>query len=837
MKIQKTRGEHVLIKTVKILFALVMVLSIALPFNQPAAAVATSNSAVIGKSLQNKLSTATGKLEVIVTFHGSGTPTAEHLQLVKGVGITSAVSLKSLPMVGAAATPSQIEQLALKEQVRSIFFNEKLSYYNADATALTGVDKVRTDSSMTKANGGLPFSGKGVGVVVNDSGVDGTHKDHELGKNLVQNVMASTNLHSLLGVVPISYQENVPNTDTNSGHGTHVAGTVGGTGTMSGGKYEGAAPGADLIGYGSGAALFVLDGIGGFDYAIAHQAKYNIRVITNSWGSSGDFEPEHPINIASKAAYDRGITVLFAAGNEGPGENTHNPYAKAPWVISVAAGDKSGKLADFSSRGTKDSGGTFEMDGKSWTWKDEPSITAPGVNIVSTRVIAPVSSLGATDDAEGIEPAYIPYYTTMSGTSMATPHVAGITALLLEADPTLTPQEIKDVLQKTATNMPGLEPWEAGTGYVNAYAAMDAVVHSGKYGETVNAAKTFNSNAEISSSKEKFELTYDPAALASTNQHKFSVSNGLTTLVARVNANGIDEETGNPVNLVLIDPDGKEYSSGVSLLFPLETSRTVVVDAPRAGEWKLEIRGLRGAEENPTNGAGLPEDMDGTITFKSASGYTGLSDINGHAASAAIQTAVSERLVDGYSDGSYKPDQLLTRAELAEFLVMGAEIRQSTYSKTASFSDVTASDAPFVNAAAARGGAFRDGKQTSKGVVLPKPDGTFAPDGSVNRSELAYSLVQALGLEKQAGEVNTDELSVQYGDMRVSLDDAAEIPQELKGYVQLALDLNLLNAYFTVEQGPYDLEPVVHATFKPEEELTRGDYAVAAVRYYHAFLK
>ncbi|MBW9234204.1 S8 family serine peptidase, partial [Leptospira santarosai] len=281
--------------------------------------------------------------------------------------------------------------------------NSKLSYSNYDATQLTGVDKARTDAAMKKANGGFPLTGKGVGVVVNDSGVDGTHKDHELGKNLIQNVMGSTNLNSLEPeLLPITYTENVPNTDTNSGHGTHVAGTVGGTGASSGGKYEGAAPGANLVGYGSGAALFVLDGIGGFDYAITHQTQYNIRVITNSWGSSGDFEPNHPINVASKAAYDRGIAVLFAAGNEGPGENTHNPYAKAPWVISIAAGEKDGKLADFSSRGTKDVGGTFDMDGKTWTWQDRPTITAPGVDIVSTRVIGPVSSLGATADAETI---------------------------------------------------------------------------------------------------------------------------------------------------------------------------------------------------------------------------------------------------------------------------------------------------------------------------------------------------------------------------------------------------------------------------------------------------
>ena len=317
---------------------------------QGKAGAKTTGSAVIDPLVDKALDTASS-LQVIVAFKGDGAPSSTQLSLLKTLGIETGVSMKSLPIAGVVATKSQIEKLAANPEVQSIYLNKKLSYFNADATAITGVDKARTDDSFRKANGGLPVSGKGIGVVVNDSGVDGTHKDHELGKNLVQNVMGSTNLNALApGLLPITYQENVPNTDSNSGHGTHVAGTVGGTGAMSGGKYEGAAPGADMIGYGSGAALFVLDGIGGFDYAITHQQQYNIRVITNSWGSSGEFDHNDPINIASKKAYDRGITVLFAAGNEGPGENTHNPYAKAPWVISVAAGVKDGKLADFSSR-------------------------------------------------------------------------------------------------------------------------------------------------------------------------------------------------------------------------------------------------------------------------------------------------------------------------------------------------------------------------------------------------------------------------------------------------------------------------------------------------------
>lgn len=816
-----------------LLIALLLVFP-SLMVQQEKAGAAASGTAVVDPLIDKALNTASS-LEVIVTFKGDGAPSSNQLSLLKTLGIETGLSMKSLPIAGVIATKSQIEKLAENPEVQSIYLNKKLSYFNADATAITGVDKATTDDSFRKANGGLPVSGKGIGVVVNDSGVDGTHKDHEFGKNLVQNVLGSTNLNALApGLLPITYQENVPNTDTNSGHGTHVAGTVGGTGAMSGGKYEGAAPGADLIGYGSGAALFVLDGIGGFDYAITHQQQYNIRVITNSWGSSGDFDPNDPINIASKKAFDRGITVLFAAGNEGPSENTHNPYAKAPWVISVAAGVKDGKLADFSSRGTKGVGGTFTMDGQEWSWKDEPTITAPGVDIVSTRVIGPVASLAAQQDIETIETAYLPYYTTMSGTSMATPHVAGIVALMLEANPLLSPDEVKQILEQTATNMPGYETWEAGSGYVNAYAAIDNAFNNTAYGKTVNATQTFYSNVQSSTERKDFSVDYNPLTFVSTNQYEFTVVEGMSSLTAKVDGAGVIGQTGNPINLVLIAPDGTEYSSGVSLLFPLYYDRTVSVTSPEAGTWKAEIRGIRGGDANPI-GVGLPETVQGELAFTKVSGFTGLNDIANHPAGDAIKMGVSERLFDGYSNGAFKPDSLLTRAELAKYLVMGAEIKQSL-PMAPSFTDVLSSDLPFAEAATATGASFRDTQHNQQGVILPKAAGKFAPKDGVTRAELAYSFVQALGLQKEAQDFD-GQLTVQYNNERIAIADAAEVPTHLKGYVQLALDLNILNAKFAVTQGPYDLKPKVTATFSPTVKNTRGDFAVAMTRYYNAFLK
>ena len=102
-----------------------------------------------------------------------------------------------------------------------------------------------------------------------------------------------------------------PNTDLNSGHGTHCAGTIAGTGMMSDGKHQGAAPDADLIGYGSGGAVLILDSLGGFDFAISNLYSYDspIKVISNSWGSSGKYDPLGPVSMATYKAHKLGIML------------------------------------------------------------------------------------------------------------------------------------------------------------------------------------------------------------------------------------------------------------------------------------------------------------------------------------------------------------------------------------------------------------------------------------------------------------------------------------------------------------------------------------------------
>jgi serine protease AprX len=802
------------------LFSMLMIYSTALPQAEidPQLSQALLNNAAV---------------EVVVTFKGNSSPTQVQLALLNQIGITKGFSFKSLPIAGVVATASQINLLSNNPEVRSLYLNKELEYYNENGTALTGVDRLRKDQTITSNNGGLPVSGKNVTILINDSGIDGTHEDIKYPDHLKQNVLGSTNPHAYDALLPIVYLENIPNTDNNSGHGTHCAGIAGGRGVKSAGKYEGVAPGADLIGYGSGAVLLVLDAIGGFDYALTNQFNYNIRVISNSWGTSGTFSPDNPVNVASKLAYDRRIVVCFSSSNSGPGENTHNPYAVAPWVISVAAGDKFGTLGDFSSRGVKDQTGTFTIDGESWTWENRPTITGPGVDVISTRAIAPLPVLG--DDAD-IEPAYLPFYTKMSGTSMSCPHVAGISALILEANPSLSPAEVKQIIQLTATNIPNREPWEVGAGYVNAYAAVLKALGLNGYGSSVNMMRTFNSNAIVDIARHYFTIDFNPvAALSPTNnEFPFTVAEGTTAIEARVDVHGIVGEEGNPVNLILIAPDGTEYLSGIYVAFTLYHDRTVAVTSPMPGNWKVKLDGLHGDPANPV-GAALPELVNGYVKLITALGFTGLSDIAGNPAEASIKFGISSRLIDGLPGGVFRPNDNLTRIDLANYLMMGQGVRQFLPSNGSNnFNDITSDQKLVVESVTAKGSPLRDRFQVYNGVMQQSGTNQFNPAGTVNRTQLAYSLVQSLGLQADALSFNSSsQVTVNYNGEEIPIDDANQIPAEYKGYVQLALNLNLINAYFSLVQGPFDLQPKLHAAFKPLQNVSRAEFAVIITRTHY----
>jgi serine protease AprX len=803
-------------------------------------------AATIGPNLNARLAAASdaASVGVVIVAFKTGPIETSQLAVLRSAGVTRGFILRELGMVAAPVTAGQVRALARADAVRSIWGNDALHYFSDQSRTLTGVDRLRTDAGFTQRNGGMPVSGRGdFSVVINDSGIDATHEDLKLGENVIQNVQILTDTATLTDFTPLLVVENVADTDSHVGHGTHCAGIVGGTGERSGGRYAGVAPGAKLIGLGSGAGLFILNALGGFEWSLANQFQVQapIRIISNSWGSSGAFDPNDPVNIASKLAHDRNIAVVFAGGNAGPGPDTYNPYAKAPWVIGVAAGTKEGGLAGFSSRGTPKDRRLANNDPNDDY--DAPTLTAPGTGrefetnsarftaaLVSTRSVSNVVANGGADDTE-LAPAYVPFYTQISGTSMATPFVAGVAALMLDANPLLTPDEIKQILVATATRMPGYEEYEVGAGYVNAYAAVDSVFNRTKpYGTFVTPA--FNYRIDTAwGPAQSFAVNYSPQAPGpdSTNTFRFTVDPGVGIIDVRIDygTNAATAQTGNSLGLMLYAPDGTTHSAGITLPILDAPRREVIVRNPQPGQWVAEVRGLRGLTAAPVTspvGLGVPERVDGVI-YRATLSAAPVSDIAGHAAETQIRNALVTRQMDVQADGLFHPESPVSRAEFAEHLTFNTALRQSL-SDTPRFSDVTGRMAAIAEAVTANGSTLRDWSFAPEGMMTAAP-GTFNPSGLLNRLDLAVALVRGLGLDDQAKAAVGAVVTANYNGQAIPLSDLDQIPLALRGHVQLALDKQILQAVFTLEQGPFDFQPTLKARVRPQAFMSRAFLAFA----------
>lgn len=795
---------------------------------------------------------------VIVSFDTSNGLNEGHLNILRGLGIDSGVTYKNLGMVGAVLNVGQVKALASSSAVRSVWTNDRLQYYMNQARVMAGVEKLRTDISLTTRNGGLPVSGAGkFSVLVIDSGIDATHADLMFGTNVIQNtsrVVASNtgNTGITVGGVPLNgftpslSIENVPNND-NVGHGTHCAGIVGGTGVRSAGGYAGVAPGVKIVGSGGGAVIFVLNALAGWEYGLAQQHTYGIRVITNSYGPTEpqDYHPDNPFVIASKLAHERNMVVIWAAGNDGA-EDTVNPYGQAPWTITVAAGTKEGTLAGFSSRGVPRE--RRLTDDNPFNDLETPTITAPGTgrafesglarfgfttDMVSARSSTNLSSNGLTADTE-IPIGMIPFYTQISGTSMATPFVAGVVALMLDADPSLSADEIKQILIETATAMPGYQDHEVGAGYINAHAAVDKVFNRSK-SYTNLQEWSFNLTLERDDpGQQTFAMDFDPSVSGpqSANARPFTVDANVSRLVVRGNVDVVLEPgLTNIVGLKLWAPDGTEYAPG----FAVGTSniREVTVDDPAPGTWYVEARGTRGLSTVPVSSPTAlapPGPVSGII---SQIRYTvpSISDIQGHPLQGEIENALRKRLMDTLANGKFKPDQVITRAMFAQSLALNTPLRQSI-GTIPKFSDVSGDLARIAEAVTAKGSTLRDYDFVLTGLM--GHTGTmFNPSGQVNRLDVAVALVKGLGRDAEARALAGSSVTFE----GAVLTDNNQIPSSMRGYVQIAINSGMFEAFPAEIRknalGQYQVIP--GPRFEPSTNVTRASLAARLTRFERLF--
>ncbi|CAG6393732.1 S8 family serine peptidase [Streptomyces cocklensis] len=324
----------------------------------------------------------------------------------------------------SGARPRTAGAAVFGANISHIWLDGKVKATLADSTAQIGAPAVWQSGT----------DGKGVDVAVLDSGIDAEHPD-------------------LAGQVAAS-QSFVPGEDTTDhhGHGTHTASTIAGTGAASDGKEKGVAAGSRLLvgkvlgddGYGDESWI-----IAGMQWAAQEQ---HAKVVSMSLGSTEASDGTDPMSQAVNDLSDStGALFVIAAGNTGPG-GIGSPGA-ATSALTVGAVDSADQLAYFSSWGPRSGDGGLK-----------PEITAPGVDILAAR---------SQYSAEGSGP-----YVTMSGTSMATPHVAGAAALVAQAHPQWTGQQIKDALVSSAHQTPDIPVTQGGSGRLDAQAAVLGEVHA-----------------------------------------------------------------------------------------------------------------------------------------------------------------------------------------------------------------------------------------------------------------------------------------------------------------------------------------------------------------------
>jgi serine protease AprX len=392
------------------------------------------------------------------------------------------MSFDKIGVVVARATASQIALARIQPGVTYVEGNQPIEF--TQYTSNTATRGTEAQQTLTGADG-TALTGTGISVAVIDSGVDPTHpyltEDDGTSAVVSNNKTVCDPFGAFCQVV------NLPNnidTDTLSvgGHGTHVAGIVAGRPTelSDGSTLHGAAPGAKLVSLSTGAGLVIIGADAALNWVLENHAAPcgagvpvaecpPIKVTNNSYGPSGggEFDPESATVKLQRALAAEGVVTVWAAGNDGGdgSESLTNPPGQDPTggIISAASyndletGTRDGEVSSFSSRG-------LASDQSTW-----PDISAPGDTITSScRIYLVICSTGLAPVENGD-------YNTISGTSMAAPHIAGIVAQLFQKAPTATPAQVEDAITSTAHKYTFGAPYVGGTSFDKGHGLVDVV--------------------------------------------------------------------------------------------------------------------------------------------------------------------------------------------------------------------------------------------------------------------------------------------------------------------------------------------------------------------------
>jgi serine protease AprX len=410
-------------------------------------------------ALQLRVGTLLGSSRVVIQ---SATPAALP-QLDALVQLVGGTLGRSLPIVGGRV--ATLPNLALGTLAASGL----VSHVSADRLVAGALERTGATIGSSNVREVYGYDGSGVTIATVDSGVTAWHDDLADAGGLTSRVERFVDF---VGGATTAYDD--------YGHGTHVAGIIAGNGADSSGRRAGIAPGARLV------ALKVLDGAGrgrisdviaALGYVLDHKDELGIRIVNLSVAASvSESYRTDPLAVATSRLVSAGVVVVAAAGNNGRARDGGTQYGgvaapgNAPWVLTVGASSHMGTIdraddtiAPFSSRGPS----AVDANAK-------PDIVAPGVGI---------ESLSDPDSVmySALSPYLLPGtvatpplpYLSLSGTSMATPVVSGTVALMLQANPSLTPNAVKAILEYTAQVYPAYDSLTEGAGFLNARGAVD----------------------------------------------------------------------------------------------------------------------------------------------------------------------------------------------------------------------------------------------------------------------------------------------------------------------------------------------------------------------------
>ncbi|WP_036491790.1 MULTISPECIES: S8 family serine peptidase [Nocardioides] len=466
--------------------ALATTASLVAPTTLVAQANAADDRANVSAFLAEQLSTLSASAPAAVMVHGATLTQAQ--AAVTNTGMKRVTTFRKIGVVVATGTASQIQAVRSQPGVTYVEGNAPIELFQDTSNVATrGFEATQT---LTGADG-TRLTGNGVSVAVIDSGIDPTHpyfKEADGSSAVVANLKTLCDPFDLICSV-----QKVPNsvdTDTLAvgGHGTHVSGIVAGNPvTIAGGKkLQGAAPGAKLVSLSTGAGLFIIGADAALNWVLENHAAPcgagvpattcpPIKVTNNSYGPSGggDLEPESATVKIQRALVAEGVVTVWAAGNDGGNgsESLTNPPGQDPTggILSVASyfdentGTRDGVVSEFSSRGDAS---------RTQTW---PDISAPGEDITSAcRLYLVICSTGgAPENGPGM--LDVGTFNTISGTSMAAPHIAGIVAQLFQANPSASPAQVEAALKATAHKYTDGAHYVSGTSYDKGFGLVDVV--------------------------------------------------------------------------------------------------------------------------------------------------------------------------------------------------------------------------------------------------------------------------------------------------------------------------------------------------------------------------